>query len=168
MLLRQFGADIGNDPGVMLRARDDVEDLLLWPFRWHYQLGGNLPIKLLHIRLAHSKQRYGIGCDRLEGATGHQAKVVEERAVDHRHENTLAHVLNHCAEKDRRKCLDLQLTQILRIRIVRVVDDRRVGPGSEPVPAMTDDTNSAESIANRLDRVKNGFHRTPSEPIVTD
>src|SRR5262249_46501669 len=164
MLPRQLHPDIGNDAGVMLRARHDIENLFLRSFRRHHQLGGTLSVKLLHIGLAHSKQRYGVGRDRLEGAAGNQAKVIEERAVDHRHENALAHVLNHRAEKDRWKRLDLQPAQELWIRVVRVLDDRRVGPGRDTVPAMTDDPNSAESIANWLDRVENGFHRTPSKP----
>src|SRR6266852_2554128 len=33
---------------------------------------------------------------------------------------------------------------------------------------MTDNPNSAELIANRLNRVENGFHRAPSKPVVAN
>src|SRR5712664_3395728 len=122
MLLRQSGADTRNDAGVMLWSRHHVQDFLVRVFPRHHQLGGALSIELLYVGLIHSKQWNSVCGDRLEGTAGHEAKMVEQRAVDDRHENTLAHVFNYRTEHDRRERLDLQLPQILRIRIVCVLD----------------------------------------------
>ncbi len=75
-----------------------------------------------------AEQRDGVGGDGLERPAGDELQLIEQRPIDDRREDALAHGIDHLLEMDRGSDLHLETPEVLGIVLVRRFDQRRVGP----------------------------------------
>src|SRR5215510_14428515 len=92
--------------------------------------------------------------------------MVKKRPVDDRHENAVTHVRDDLAEQDRGPHFDLQFKKVGGVRIVGVLDDRLVRPWRRGVPTLADDSDTSQSMPDRLDGAQHAVYGTPAEPIM--
>src|SRR5262249_30946822 len=92
--------------------------------------------------------------------------MVEERSVDHRSEDALAHTVDDLVKADRRADLDGKLSQINWVRAVGILDHRGVRPRRKRGPTVPDKADAADSLADRLQHSQHLLHGPPAEPVV--
>src|SRR5438093_13241709 len=94
--------------------------------------------------------------------------MAEQGTIDHWIEGRLAHPGNDLVERDRRDNFDIQLPQISRVGIVKILDLHWHRPGRQRLPAVADQADATDLWANRLNRLQHPVHRPPAKLAVAN
>src|SRR5215207_2710170 len=94
--------------------------------------------------------------------------MIEQWPNQYRVENRSTHCGNDLSNRNWPPQLDTNSPQIIRVRKICLLAQRRVYPPGHKGPPLTDQCSAADHFANWFNRTQNATQPLPSEPVVAD